>query len=106
MKGILMYASWVAGPVLQITLLLFMFRRKWHGVFPRFFSYIIDMFWLVTPSFFPERFHISWLDVVAPIGIGGIWLAAFIRNLKGQPMLALNDPRFEHGMNIQNASHD
>ena len=41
MKGILMYASWVAGPVLQITLLLFMFRRKWHGVFPRFFSYII-----------------------------------------------------------------
>ena len=67
---------------------------------------IIDMFWLVTPSFFPERFHISWLDVVAPIGIGGIWLAAFIRNLKGQPMLALNDPRFEHGMNIQNAGHD
>ena len=41
MKGILMYASWVTGPVLQITLLLFMFRRKWHGVFPRFFSYII-----------------------------------------------------------------
>ena len=41
MNGILMYASWVAGPVLQITLLLFMFRRKWNGVFPRFFSYII-----------------------------------------------------------------
>jgi len=40
MKGVLMYASWVAGPVLQITLLLFMFRRKWHVVFPRFFSYI------------------------------------------------------------------
>ena len=36
-----MYATWVAGPVLQITLLLFMFRRKLHGVFPRFFSYII-----------------------------------------------------------------
>jgi hypothetical protein len=36
-----MYATWAAGPVLQITLLLFMFRRKRHGVFPRFFSYII-----------------------------------------------------------------
>ena len=41
MNGILMYASWVAGPVLQITLLLFMFRHKWNRVFPRFFSYII-----------------------------------------------------------------
>jgi len=41
MNGILMYASWVAGPVLEITLVLFMFQRKLHGVFPRFFSYII-----------------------------------------------------------------
>jgi len=41
MKGVLMYGNWVAGPVLQITLLLFMFHRKLHGIFPRFFSYII-----------------------------------------------------------------
>ena len=41
MNAILMYATWVAGPVLQVTLLLFMFQRKRHGVFPRFFSYII-----------------------------------------------------------------
>src|SRR5215831_3052409 len=41
MKVILMYASWVAGPILEITLVLFMFQRKLHGVFPRFFSYII-----------------------------------------------------------------
>ena len=41
MKGILLYASWAVGPVLQITLLLFMFRRKWQGIFPRFFSYVI-----------------------------------------------------------------
>ena len=39
--SILMYASWAAGPILQITLILFMFQRKLHGVFPRFFSYII-----------------------------------------------------------------
>ena len=41
MNAILMYATWLAGPVLQITLLLFMFQRKRHAVFPRFFSYII-----------------------------------------------------------------
>jgi len=36
----LSYGSWLAGPVLQITLLTFMVRRKFHRGFPRFFSYI------------------------------------------------------------------
>ncbi len=35
------YMSWLAGPVLQITLLIFMIQRKLHMVFPRFFSYIV-----------------------------------------------------------------
>src|SRR5258707_5501197 len=40
MNGI-MYVSWLLGPVLQITLLIFMIRRKLQVVFPRFFSYIV-----------------------------------------------------------------
>jgi hypothetical protein len=37
----IMYVSWLLGPVLQITLLVFMVRRKLQLVFPRFFSYIV-----------------------------------------------------------------
>ena len=37
----MMYASWLVGPVLQLTLVIFMLRRKRHTVFPRFFSYIV-----------------------------------------------------------------
>jgi len=37
----LMYGSWLAGPLLQITLLVFMVRHKFHTAFPRFFSYIL-----------------------------------------------------------------
>ena len=40
MNGI-MYVSWLLGPVVQITLLIFMTRRKLQVVFPRFFSYIV-----------------------------------------------------------------
>jgi hypothetical protein len=40
MNGI-MYLSWIAGPVLQITLLILMVRHKLQSVFPRFFSYIV-----------------------------------------------------------------
>ena len=36
-----MYVSWIVGPTLQITLVIFMVRRKLHVVFPRFFSYIL-----------------------------------------------------------------
>jgi hypothetical protein len=37
----LMYVNWLAGPLLQITLLVFMVRRKYNKMFPRFFSYIL-----------------------------------------------------------------
>ena len=37
----LMYVSWLAGPLLQITLLIFMVRHKFNEAFPRFFSYIL-----------------------------------------------------------------
>ncbi len=36
-----MYVSWVVGPLLQITLLIFMAHRQLQRVFPRFFSYIL-----------------------------------------------------------------
>jgi hypothetical protein len=52
----------------------------------------VDLFWLVTPAFHPAGFFIHWMDVVTPVGVGGIWLAAFIWQLKGRPLVAINDP--------------
>ncbi len=37
----LMYLSWLAGPLLQISLLIFMVRHKFQVEYPRFFSYIL-----------------------------------------------------------------
>jgi hypothetical protein len=62
---------------------------------------LVDLFWLVMPAFNEHRFQVHWLTIVAPIGIGGIWLAIFISQLKSQPLLPLHDPRFnEKGENI------
>jgi hypothetical protein len=55
---------------------------------------LLDLFWLVTPAFHPGKFHLHWMDVAAPIGVGGLWLAAFLSNLKRAPLLPLRDPRF------------
>lgn len=55
---------------------------------------LVDWFWLIMPAFSHEAFRLHWLDLVAPIAIGGIWVAAFIWQVKGQPLVPLHDPRF------------
>jgi hypothetical protein len=54
----------------------------------------LDILWMVAPSFYPARFHIHWLDIAAPLGIGAFWLAVFISYLKARSLLPLHDPRF------------
>jgi len=56
------------------------------------FMRLVDLFWLIAPSPPTTGFHIHWLDVVAPIGVGGLWLAYFCRQLRGRPLLPLHDP--------------
>ena len=59
----------------------------------------VDVFWLVRPAFAhavsgPEGFHAHWLDLAAPAGIGGAWLAAYLWQLKRRPLLPVNDPEY------------
>lgn len=68
------------------------------------FVHLVDLFWLVVPPFRPEGFALHWLDLAAPIGIGGVWLAAFAWILGRRAILPLHDPRaarfeeaLEHG---------
>jgi hypothetical protein len=55
---------------------------------------LVDLFWLIAPAFHTEGFHLHWLDLALPIGLGGLWLATFVGRLKRRPLLAERDPRF------------
>jgi hypothetical protein len=55
--------------------------------------HILDVFWIVGPAFRQRGLEVYWTDLVALIGLGGVWLAFFIRNLKARPLLASRDPR-------------
>ena len=59
------------------------------------FMHWLDVFWMIAPSFYPARFQLHWMDIMAPIGIGGLWLAVFLGYLKARALLPLHDPRFE-----------
>jgi hypothetical protein len=53
---------------------------------------VLDLFWLVRPEFPHTGLDLHWLDVALPIGIGGVWLGAFARQLKTRPLLPLGEP--------------
>ena len=53
----------------------------------------IDVFWVVEPAFRQRQFWIHWMDIVAPIGMGGLWIWAFLVHLRARPLLPLHDPR-------------
>ncbi|HEV2912775.1 MAG TPA: hypothetical protein VGX92_05605 [Pyrinomonadaceae bacterium] len=54
---------------------------------------LVDLFWLIAPKFSEGRFQMTWMDVVAPLGIGGLWLAFFLWQLKQRPLVPFNDPQ-------------
>jgi hypothetical protein len=62
---------------------------------------LVDVYWLVRPVFTQAtaaaastHFQVHWLDLAAPIGIGGVWLAVFLWQLEEHPLLPARDPEF------------
>ena len=55
----------------------------------------VDVYWMVAPAFEKAGPRFYLLDFLLPVGIGGIWVGAFVAQLKSRPLLPLHDPRFE-----------
>jgi len=62
------------------------------------FMRTVDLYWLVAPSFSQRSFHVSWMDITAPIGLVGIWMAYFLTQLEKRPLMPLNDPHLEEAL--------
>lgn len=60
---------------------------------------LVDVFWLVEPNFDTDRFRMHWMDVAAPLGIGGIWMAVFLWNLRRYPIMPVNAPDLQKALN-------
>lgn len=58
----------------------------------------VDAIWLIEPAFNQEHFHLSWMDVVAPIAMGGLWVAAFAWQLQKRALVPINDPQLEQAL--------
>jgi hypothetical protein len=59
---------------------------------------LIDIYWLTAPELWPGGIHLHWMDVLVPVGIGGIWVSFFVRGLRQWPLLPLRDRRLAEAM--------
>ena len=69
------------------------------------FMRFADLFMMISPEFdaaggnlhllagdHASRFFVSWLDLAAPLAVGGLWLWMFLTELRQRPLLATGDP--------------
>jgi len=59
---------------------------------------IVDVIWLIEPTFSHGHFHLSWMDIASPIAIGGLWVATFAWQLQKRSLLPINDPQLEQAL--------
>lgn len=70
------------------------------------FMRLVDMFFLISPNprisshgaSLPLSESFSWMDIVGPIAIGGIWLWYFFGQLAKRPLVPVMDPFLENAI--------
>jgi len=59
---------------------------------------MVDLYWVVTPSFHSTSFNLSLTDFAAPIGLVGLWLAYFLTQLEKRPLMPINNPHLQEAL--------
>jgi hypothetical protein len=59
---------------------------------------LVDLVWLVAPQYGHLAISQIWVYVLLPLGLGGIWLWYFVRQLESRPLVPVGDPNLEHAI--------
>ncbi len=106
--GVILILFHFAFPFLVLLLQDFKRRARWLATLAIFILVLrlVDMFYLISPNpristhgkglEFMSSF--SWMDIVAPIAVGGIWLWYFFGELMKRPLVPVNDPFLENAI--------
>jgi hypothetical protein len=47
----------------------------------------VDLYWVIAPPFHPQLSP-TWMDLAAPVGLVGLWVAFFVSRLKAHPLMS------------------
>jgi len=66
---------------------------------------VLDVIWLIEPTYSRGDFVFNWMDYVSPVAMGGLWLGTFAWQLPKRPLLPINDPQLEQAVEVVHAGH-
>ena len=58
----------------------------------------LAIYWQIVPSWTGEHFAYSWMALASLVGIGGVWMWAFIGQLKGQTIIPIHETWVEEAI--------
>lgn len=58
----------------------------------------IDVYWLVMPTFAPDRLPFGMIDVCCIVGLGCLFLAGIVRIARGRNLIPTKDPRLAESL--------
>jgi hypothetical protein len=90
--GLFLVLFHFAGPFVRLLSRPFkrdITRLAWLAAWLLLMRYV-DLFWIIEPNF-SKTLSLTWLDVVVPVAIGGLWLWFFFRNLSSMPLVPAYD---------------
>jgi hypothetical protein len=65
---------------------------------------LADMFWLIGPAHGTTEIALHWMDVVAPVALGGLFVTVFLWQLGTRPILPVGEPWLDDAVE-QGAGH-
>ncbi len=65
------------------------------------FIHYMDIYYYVMPTLH-HHLHLSWMDLTAVVGMGGIFLAMVFKRFQSTPLVAHKDPQLVAAMNYDN----
>ena len=75
-----------------------------------FIARAADVFWIIVPAFHPQGAHYGPMafivNLAGMLGIGGVWVYAFVRNINRYPLLPLNDDRMNESLGLGPFAHE
>ena len=66
---------------------------------------LVDLFWLIAPAR-DSALSVHWMDLAAPLAIGGFFSAGFVWMLGSRPLMPLNDPRLAEAFAAGHGAHE
>lgn len=60
-----------------------------------FIMHLVDQFWFVLPELHPSRLTVHIMDILAPVGMGYLWVTLYVKLLHQRSLIPLEDRRLQ-----------